>query len=257
MSIHIEISDFQKLDVFTSLFQHLKQVCEHINISFSEDQLYIQTMDNSRISILEVIIPNTWFSKYECDKAITIGVCSSVIYKILNSRDKTQLVGFQYSEADDILKMFMTSEHKSVFDKHFEVPLVELEQEVMTIPEMEYQTEIGMPTATFAVLISQLKTFGDTLDILCNENKIELVSKSTESGKMSVEVSIDDLSSFSIEENCEMNMSFSMSHLYMMCGNNKIAKEVEIKLKEESPIRIDYNYEEMQVHYYLAPKIGE
>jgi proliferating cell nuclear antigen len=256
-SLLVELSDFLKIDALTSLFQHMKPISEHVNIHFDSDRMYIQTMDNSRISILEVTIPSSWFTKYECPKAFMLGLSSSILYKILNSRDKAQAIAMKYDENADIFCMDMSSEHKSVFDKHFEVPLVDLETEVMEIPEMEYQAEMGMPSLTFSVLISQLKAFGDTLDICCNENKIELVSKSTENGKMSVVVSIDDLSSFSIEEECELNMSFSMTHLHMICANSKLSKEVEIKLRKDSPIRIDYSNEEMQVRYYLAPKISD
>lgn len=257
MTVSIDLTDFPKLEVFTCLFQLIKQICENVNISFTEEQMYIQTMDSSKISILEVTIPRTWFHSYTCSTPTTIGVNSTILHKMLNSRDKTQLLNIQHQQNADVLLLSMTSEYKTVFDKNFEVPLMDIDQEIMNIPDMEYQTEIGMPTITFSTLVSQLKNFGDSLEILCNEEKIELLSKSSDLGKMSVQVKIDDLSSYSIDENCEMNMTFSASHLHTISSNNKIAREVEIKLKENSPLRVDYKDGELTVRYYLAPKIND
>jgi Proliferating cell nuclear antigen, C-terminal domain len=143
----------------------------------------------------------------------------------------------------------------TVFDRKFEVPLLELVYDTFNIDSKEYQADISLPSSDFALLINQLRGFGETLQIVCNENKIEMISNSDEFGKMSVIVEIDDLSSYAIEEEREIDMSFSLKCLHNMCSFSKMFPNVEIKMFSESPLYVSYSDNEFHVNIYLAPKI--
>ena len=212
MYMKININNLTKVEVFATIFQNLKLFAEHVNIDCNEERMYIQTMDNSKISILEINIPKSWFCSYSCPKPVTIGVNSNIFHKILSSRDKIQTMEILYNDDDEEDKLFvhMESSIKTVFDRDFEVPLIELNTDIMIIPSIEYEADISLPSIDFALLINQLRGFGETLQIICNENKLVMISKSIELGKMSVLVKIEDLSEFAIEENNELNMSFSL-----------------------------------------------
>ena len=63
---------------------------------------------------------------------------------------------------------------------------MEIESEIMNIPEMNSTASFISPSLNFADVIKNLKIFGDSLEINCDENEIRLLSKSEESGKMKV-----------------------------------------------------------------------
>jgi len=46
---------------------------------------------------------------------------------------------------------------------------------------------------------------------------------------MTVEIKIDDLDAFSINDGENVNLSFSLAHLHNICTYHKICKDVEIK----------------------------
>ena len=257
----ISIQNLVKSDIFSSIFQPIKSFTDSINILFEKNGIFVQTMDSSRVSILEIRIPNTWFDSYNhtANSAISIGVNASILYKILNTRDKTQNIQIVYDEnITDKLSVYFKGDTKNVFDKSFEVPLMDLETETMEIPTIDYQAEFSLPSSHFQNLVSQLKTFGETMDIQCSEDKIELFSNSLDSGKMAVEIKIDDLSSFSIDEGEELNMSFSLNYLYNICLYNKLTKEIEIKLCNQYPLNVNYSLGDgAEIKFYLAPKITD
>jgi hypothetical protein len=146
------------------------------------------------------------------------------------------------------------------FDKHFEVALMDIESEIMQIPETEYQAEFSIGSTVFANIINQLKLFGDSLDIKCNEEKIELCSNSMEQGKMSVEIQMDDLTSFVIDEGGELQLSFSLTFMHNICLYNKISKEMEVKIGADYPMKIVYQlpgHDDAKMVFFLAPKISE
>ena len=260
--MEFQITNTQKADIFTSIFQNIRPFTEHITIMLSKKGLYFQTMDSSRVSIVELTIPAEWFDTYKFtnDGDIVVGIHTVILFKILNAREKQQQIQFVYEIAeDDSLSIHFTSDDKTIFDKHFKSPLIDLESETMNIPEIDYGAEFTLPSANFATLINQLKLFGDTLDIKCNEEKIEMTAKSAESGTMSVDVKIDDLNSFAINEGEELNMSFSLPQLHHIAMFNKIAKDVHVRLCSNYPLSIVYPItgEDTHLRLYLAPKISD
>ena len=262
--MNIVITDLQKAETFSTLFQHVKLFSEHVNIMFDKDKMYLQAMDSSRVSIFEINIPSKWFDTYSHtnEANICIGINTNVLFKILNTRDKSQILSIQFDTNDnDTLFIKFTSETKNVFDKQFQVPLMEIDSELMQIPDMDYAVEFTLPSTNFASVINQLKLFGDSLDIECSEEKIILHSSTVESGKMSVEMNIDDLNSYAINEGNTIKSSFGLSFLHNICMYNKIAKTIEISLYENYPMKIIYRLDESdenaKITYYLAPKIND
>jgi len=263
--MNICIQQIQKAETFAGLFQHIKSFTEQVNIMFEKDRLYMQTMDNSRVSIIEIDLPSVWFDVYEHKEpsTITLGINATLFFKILSSREKTQMINIDYNETNsDKLFIHFTSENKVEFDKHFEIPLIDLDAEIMGIPETEHQAEFALPSSHFSSLINQLQMFGDTLDIECSEEKIMLCSNSQDNGKMYVEIKIDDLSTFIIDEGGSLKLSFSLQYLHNICLYNKLAKEIEVKLSDAYPLQIMYDLGGEQGHnakikFYLAPKIND
>jgi len=260
--MEFKLTTTSKADIFTGIFQNIRPFTEHLSLMFSTTGLYLQAMDSSRVSIVELKLPSGWFDEYKftSDGDLVIGVHSGILFKILNAREKNQKIEFVYESDDvDTLSIHFTGDDKAVFDKHFQSPLVDIESETMTIPEVEYAAEFTLPSGNFATLINQLKLFGDTLDIDCNEEKIEMTAKSAETGSMSVEVKIDDLNSFAINEGEQLHMGFSLPQLHNISQFKIAAKEMTIKLCDNYPLAIVFpiTEEDAYVRLYLAPKITD
>jgi proliferating cell nuclear antigen len=261
--MNIVLTAQQKAEIFTTMFQHIKCFTDNVNVVFEANRMYLQSMDAASVSVFEYILPSTWFDKYEhtCGSSIPLGINSTLFFKILNMREKGQEIHLLFDEEDsDKLFIHFTSDDKTVFDKEFELPLMDLEYDLMNIPEMECDAEFTLPSMTFAGLVSQLKLFGDTVDVLCSEEKIQLMSFADGMGKMNVKIDIDDLDSYAINEGEEMKMSFSLNMLNNVCAYHKVAKTMEVKLIKNYPMKIIYSLSEnadAKMTFYLAPKIND
>jgi proliferating cell nuclear antigen len=262
--MNIVISNPQKADTFSAMFQHMKAFTEHVNVMFDSEHMYLQSMDSARVSVFEYNLPSGWFDKYEYTNgsAISLGINSTLLFKILNTRDKTQTITLLFDPYDsDTLSISFVSDSKAVFDKHFELPLMDLEYDLMGIPNMECDAEFSIPSATFASLVGQFKLFGDTVDIECSEERIEMISLSDGLGKMNVKIDIDDLESYAINEGEIMKLSFSLTLLNNICAFSKVAKDMEIKLIKNFPMKIIYSLDtaldDAKMTFYLAPKIND
>jgi proliferating cell nuclear antigen PCNA len=229
---------------------------------FENERIYIQAMDSSRVSIFEIEIASEWFDTYALGKEanLCLGINASILYKILNTRDKSQELSITYSEENsDKLEIGFKGGSKSVFDKHFSVPLIEIDEQLMEIPQNDSHAEISLNATNFANVVSQLKLFGDTVDISCSEEQILFCSNSPESGTMTVEISMDDLDEFAINDGADLKLSFSLTHLHNICMYHKICKDAEIKWINDFPMQITYNIDDSMVklRFYLAPKFSD
>jgi len=217
-------------------------------------------MDSARISIFEIFIPASLFSEYNHThpSAICIGLNATILFKVLNIYDKHQVMSIEYENDADELFIHYTSETKANFDKHFEIPLIEIETEMLEIPDFESIADITMPSINFASVVSQLKIFADSVEIACSEEKILMNTSASENGKMSVEIKMDDLDVFAIQEGANINLCFSLNHLQNICMFHKISKNMEIRLAADYPMRIAYGLEDdAKMVFYLAPKIND
>jgi len=273
--MRITINPSVKSDSFVVLFQNLKTFTDSLNIRFTEEGLSIQTMDNSHVSVVELQIPATWFSEYECSENRTLGVHIGILAKILASKDKSQILTIVYNGENnsDNLEIHFTSytvvdattidkkpkiTDVKIYDTHFEIPLVDIESDQIEIPPIDYAAEFSLSSLNFSNIVSQLKLFGDTMDIECSEEKIILYSRGVENGKMSVEINIDDLTEFSINEGQQLCLSFALNYLHNICAFHKLAKEIELKVCNEYPLCAGYSLGDNAIlRFYLAPKISD
>ena len=271
--MNIVIKNTIKADIFVSLFQYISKFTENMNLMFENDRFYMQSINTSHVVILEICLPKEWFDIYEIgEKPNIIGVNTSLFYKVLKKREKTQQINICYNSSDDNigqdrLQFFFTGiidetskSEDVIFDKDFEIPLIDIDEELLAIPDMEYQAELSLSTDKFSNLISQLKDFGETLEIECSEDKIILSAHSSENGKMITRILIEDLTEFSIEENEIIQMEFALKYLYDICLYQKISKLVDLKISKDFPMRIMYPLGEENdatLLFYLAPKMAD
>jgi proliferating cell nuclear antigen PCNA len=257
--MNLTINNPAKLDAFSAIFQNMKLFSDNVNISLESTGLFLQAMDSGRVSVVELSIPNDWFDSYSVSSGMTIGVNSVIFHRILSTRDKSQNIQIESDDNPDTLLVRFKSSDSAVFDKTFEIPLIDIDSETMSIPTIEYQAEFSLPSVNFNNLMNQLKMFGENMDVDCSEDRIVLHSSSQDCGKMSVEIKIDDLNSFSIDEGEQLEMSFSLLYLYNISQFHKIAKEVELKFKRDYPVQLVYNLgaENATLRFFLAPKIKD
>lgn len=297
--MEIVIRNSDRADKFAAIFQHIKLFTDHISLHCNKTHMKMQCMDNAHVAILELSLPSGWFDVYEIspileqgtseasedgDAGIRIGFNATFLHRILSSRDKEQQIQLVHSSEDvDRLMIHLTkpeevlagpSDTASIgigktkekkpaannFDKHFELPLIDIEEETMQIPAIEYAAELSMQSSQFADIITQLKMFGDTMDVQCSEERIALASTSQDQGKMFVEIGINDLAEFAIDEGADLALSFSLTYLKYFCAYSKITDLVSIKFGESYPMRISYSLgeeEDAALVFHLAPKINE
>jgi len=264
----LTLTDSKKVSQFSSILKNLKNFSGDIEMHLDKGRLYAQGMDSSHCCLFELELLSGWFTKYDNDENIRLGINCELLAKIFNMLGENQNIEMNYEKGADCLYITLSpNEGETGIVREFKLPLMDLQSELLTIPDTEYTADIEMVSNDFTALITQLNTFGNELRIQC-EDKIRLTGKG-EMGSMDAVIKEDDILMYAIEEDVKLDLSFALGYINMMVAFGKINKKVKIHISEDIPMKIQYgmdtfmdkeeddeeNEDKNYIRFFLAPKI--
>ena len=121
---------------------------------------------------------------------------------------------------------------------------------------LDYDVEFTIESKKLVDVFSELNTFGSDLNIKCSETLVEL-NANGDFTKLKVNIPIDDLDEYVINEGEDINISFSLSHLSKMCSSMKLSSTINLSLSRENPMLLKYNLgDDSNVSFFIAPKLS-
>ena len=269
------INDKKKAECFSVIFQNTKDFSDHTVMYFDENGLFMQGMNNSHVCLYELRIPSEWFHNYNYTSStekLLLGINNETIYKIINTKQEEHSIYFKYTDDTDHMEINFkknTEEKKDstdstdskssqtlVLDKYYQIKLIDLEENLLEIPETEYNVDIMIPTKSFADIIQELTIFHTDLKIICTDEKIDLIANGN-NASMKANIDIDDLNEYAIEEDYEYKQNYSLEFMKLMTQFSKLSNEIFIGLSDSTPMKVEYKFQEGVISLYLAPKIDD
>ena len=265
------ITDPHKVSQFSSILKNLKNFSIDIEFHVNHQRLYAQGMDSSHVCLFELVLLCDWFAEFVVDEPCVLGVNCELLSRVLNCLGENQNIELNYDNMKD--NLFITLSPKvgeSGIVKEFKLPLMNLEVDLLEIPDAEYTADIHMVSNQFTELVNQLSIFGNELKIKCEED-IRLTGTG-EMGSMDAVIKEDDILMYAIEEETELDLTFSMNYINMMVAFGKINKKVQIHISDAMPMKIQYGMDSFMdkededeedegdnnyIRFFLAPKIED
>jgi proliferating cell nuclear antigen PCNA len=226
---------------------------QHITLLFRQSELYIQIMDGAHVCLIDITIPDSWFDLYEIEDTKTISLVSSIFVKIFSMYTKDST--FELEVTDDAEKLSIHY-YNSLQNKHFEIPLMDIEQDILSPNLIETMLDFNIKSSSFDKYVTELSQFGDDVIIKCSDEKLFFESKGDE-GKLQIELEGDTLEEFNVVENYNFTAKFPVKYLTIISKFSVNYPYVHLYLDEENPVRITFNNTEIKINYFLAPKIEE
>lgn len=259
-----EINDNAKKEIFLIIVKNLKQFTTFLTFTLNTEYLYIQGMDSSQVSLFEVNIKKDWFSEYEVDEHVKeISVSTEILYKIINTHVEGQniTIKFDSEKAEKLEIDFTNSDEKNkeqnIYDKFFEIPIMEIDQEHLEVPEVDYEADFSITSSVMTTIMDEMSIFNENAEIFCSEENIKITANGTE-GKMNTSIPIDSLNTFEIVDNETLKLVYSLDYINKIMSFNKISKEMSLHLSNDYPMKIMYSLDnDSYVRFFLAPKIDE
>ena len=95
--------------VFKQLIEALKDLVQEANIDCSDDEISIQAMDNSHVSLVAVSLRSGGFDHFRCDRPISLGFNATNMGKILKCAGNDDVITLKAKDDGDALELVFES----------------------------------------------------------------------------------------------------------------------------------------------------
>ena len=253
----------------TTMLKKLLDVVAHVSelavIRFAPEGAHLQTMDPSRVCLVDVRLPSSWFDNYKCVAASHLSTSLVMLVKMLGCAEsgQTALLHTCESKGEDAWNLVLFGGGDGTFRKEFSLPLYNLEDDLMDIPAMEADVDFTLNAAHWAATLDQLSMFGETIGVACDDAGTTLTASETTAGtKMSCLIGLDDVGSYeACEETIKLHFAAKLLHQTSAARHasslGPIA-DVAVHFTEDRPIDIEYQLGDGGIARFLvAPRMED
>merc|ERR1712146_593226 len=142
-----------------------------VNFDCSEKGLQVQSMDSSHVALVSLLLRESAFSDFKCDRATSLGMnvdSLGKIFKMCGPNDSLKLKW--QNDADTVSFQCEGGDDDRIAD--FDLKLMQIESEHMEIPEQQYKVVARLPSAEFLRICRDLKEFGETMHVKASKEGI-------------------------------------------------------------------------------------
>ena len=219
------------------IFKSLSELTNEARLQFNETGLKIIELCPANVSLTEVVLNKEMFIQYELSKNEVFGIDVMNFLKIIKDLKKSDIT-ITNTETSLILEY---NGFKS------EIPLIEIETEQKTIPNLEFNTEIKINSKTLKEILKTLCSLSESVKIEKIGDKVIFSSDKTQS------VLYNDMEVLIKGENC---LSRYSSEYLTKFIKNQISENVILRLGTDMPLSFEYEVKNFfSIKYILAPRV--
>ncbi|CAN3371726.1 hypothetical protein DIURU_002939 [Diutina rugosa] len=252
---------FDQASLLKKIVESIKDSVKLCNFNCTQHGITVQAVDDSRVLLVSLLVGESAFSEYRCDRDVTLGVdleSFSKIIKTANNEDYLTLLA--EDSPDSMLTIFEDKKKERISE--FSLKLMNIESEFLKIDDMDYDSVITMSSAEFAKIVRDLKNLSESMNIVVTKDSVKFNAEG-ESGTASVVIkpytdmdSPDD--SVAIHLESPVDLTFGLKYLNDIVKATSLTSTISIKLADKTPALFEYKLDVGgYLRFYLAPKFDE
>jgi len=240
----------------------MKDLCKDVNFDVSETGISVQSMDSSHVALVALLIRESAFMEYKCDRPASLGMNIEALSKVFKLCGPNDSLKIRYAnDADQISFQCESQEDDRISD--FDLKLMEIESEQMEIPEQQYKVVARLPSSEFLKICRDLKEFGESLQINASKEGLRFsVQGDVGTGNVMLKPrdaeKQEDKVSLTVHE--PVTATFALRYLNNFAKAAPLCGSVELGLGPDAPMSVKYDLDSKDnghLQFYLAPKIDE
>ncbi|NMA44269.1 MAG: hypothetical protein GX950_00440 [Candidatus Diapherotrites archaeon] len=235
--------ELKRIDFFRRSVDAISSFIPEGNFRFSDKGVYFRSTDPSQVVLVDYFIDKKLFDKYEIEPNF-IGVDLVELNKMLQRAMITDKLFIDISDAE--LKLKFESEMK----RTFRLPLIDVSVEEAKVPAINYDTKIEIMASFLKELLKDALLFGSSVVLKVEGGRFFIEARGSQ-GALDSEA----LKTASVSSKSNVTSKFSLGFFQNIIKEADNEKKVVIYLKNDSPMKIEYNIGESKITFYLAHMI--
>ncbi len=220
-------------------------------LEITSEGVSLRAMDPSQIAMVCFSVPKSSFLSYEIENSTKIGLNFDSYSKILGrTRGNEQL---EMIQDENKLALKFLSEKKK---RSFKIPLIDLPSSSQREPTIKHDAVVKVKGGHFKEMLKDAALVSSHVTLQVNDDKfyVEVHGDSADL-KTESEKESDDVLEINASEKARATFPLQyLEDIVKACPDSQI---MGIHLKNNAPVKIDYEIDAAQLTYYLAPRIEE
>merc|ERR1712086_436319 len=159
--------------ILKKIVEAIKDLVTDVNIDVSPSGISLQAMDTSHVALVSLNLSMEGFESYRCDSNVVLGVNIANLSKVMKLADPSDSITLQADQDPSTLKLVFENP-KTQKSTEFNLNLISLDVEHLSIPETEYSSLITVNSGEFSRICKELQSLSDSITIVTNPEFVQL-----------------------------------------------------------------------------------
>lgn len=247
----------KKVTTLIELFKVIKGLNNFCKMYCKSSELFIQIMDDSHVTLLEIKIKKEWFSTYESEDEI-VSFNSKILTTVMGLHTLDSIVTFETNNE----YLNITFEQKDKTEKSFQINLIEIDSDLMETQDIEHSLEFSINARKLDQYFNELQVFGDTLELVHTNDTIYMRSQGDE-GKYTLKITDDLLDDLIVEEELQLVCKVPLKYTSLVTKLYSVFKKINVNVSENAPFTLkifpfeEDEKEQLEIKFFIAPKVED
>lgn len=275
------LSEQDKINVFINTFKNIKQISKYIHFRINDECLCIQGLSEDNHNIYEIKLTNNWFNYYgynsEQIKISSFSLCSRQLKHILECYTNNHIIQFNImyeSEENKIPSIqidFNVSDNIRCFGVNKSFSLYTYDNDIEI-----YDIQLQSPEISFIIscefknIIKEMLNYGENIIFECYREYIKFIVDDIEHIRhiqYSIPMQFIDNYQSQFQDNFQekITMTYNLETLHTGLLFNSICNYIQINIKKDFPLHIQYLFDLSDVnmvdaniiHTFISPIMND
>lgn len=238
------------------LIEALKEILTDTNLEFDGENIKVIAMDPSHTVLVHLKLDSNKFEKYYCPNKLLLGINTINLFKLIKALQNNDILTL-FVEKNNTNQLGIRMENGEANQiTQYKMNLMDLNQENISIPPIEFESVITLPSNNFQKICRDMFNLSDNIEITTYGQQITFKCKGDIADQeTSIGQSTTSGMSFIKNENSEIIQGiFSLKYLVLFTKCTNLSSSIELYLKNDYPLIIRYQVANLgEVKLCLAP----
>jgi len=242
--------------VFRTLIEVLKECLNDVNVTFDAKGMTITAIDGAKVALIDLKLYADRFEAYECvaEGDVVLGMNMGCFHKIMKTVSNTDTIElFVLAKNRNELCIVIDNPDRSL-KSHFALKLLDIDDEVLTVPSVVVESIVTMPSADLQRLCRDMSNLGSEVDITSVGDQLTF----TVEGDFAKQTTVlgEGARGISVSNNTADSKTgrFPLKYITLFTKSTNLCAVVDIIIRNGYPLILKYNVSSLgEIRYCLAP----
>lgn len=243
--------------LFRNAVEALKDFLPVAQLRLSTDGLNINGMDSSHVGFVDYFLAAADCKTFDVHANITLGINMTVLARALAAVGIDDELTISDNKNQDKLIISYTNK-KAGKQVKFEVPLMDISDDPLNLPEMDYDGSITLKTGDIAAVIKEVASFGEALTFKMDSDGLH-IRTTGDAGSVCQTLTIDGVGRVMKLKNDSVEAAYGTKYMVaIMKGGVSLATLMTLDFDGSQPLRATFLFGKdkgSRFINYLAPKV--